>query len=755
MLKGYIIEKYSRMTGAYTCNRLVEEAGKRGIDLKIVGIADTMVDEAGQVFHLGTALSHCDFVINRYKYGHVKDAIGSLASRTYNEAAAFNIYINKYEQVRRLHSDGFLMPQFLLGTAMTAYDEIVGRLGTPFVAKGLESSQGAEIFLIESPADLADLGKRFPADKEYLFEEYIAASYGRDIRFYSIRGEVIACMTREAKEGFKANVALGAGVRAYPIDDDIRQTAKDIYEQTGLDFLGIDLLFGKDKPYFCEINVMPGIEGMERATGVNVAGAILDTILHDFVSKAEDYVYASYLKAEPYLEYDAPDSVKRNPLFSKEIIRSIQKEHMVPTVLVTGSKGKGSVAKMIAAILGTGCRTGLMTSPHILDFKERFRVQGEPVSDKALGAAIARIKPAFDAVEETLKEGEYISPMGIQTAAALTLFQEACVEAQVLECGKGVAYDDVNNAAHSYAVINRIFLEHTRELGGTLAEIAENKAQIMTSSECEESRRIAFTAEQSPEVMDILKNRAKKAGWQLRAYGTDFWCENIVYTKQGMRFDVVTGKGRYADIQIPLLGTYQAKNCALAMAVCEQLAAEEATLRSTVCEQGLSPEKVRKALKNLEWPGRLEVLSSEPLMLLDACIHKASCANVLEALAALKMDRITTIIGIPADKDYLGVTEAMQSVSKHIILTKSSNPHYKFGEEQIETLRKAGIEAVWRENLLEAVRIAQAMGGPICILGTTSLISDVKRLAATPMPLTEEPEAACKTSPFCINISPL
>ena len=89
-------------------------------------------------------------------------------------------------------------------------------------------------------------------------------------------------MTREAVQGFKANVALGAGVRPYPIDDHIRQTAKDIYAQTGLDFLGIDLLFGKDKPYFCEINVMPGIEGMERATGVNVAGAIIETILGDF-----------------------------------------------------------------------------------------------------------------------------------------------------------------------------------------------------------------------------------------------------------------------------------------------------------------------------------------------------------------------------------------------------------------------------------------------------------------------------------------
>lgn len=289
MLKGYIIEKYSRMTGAYTCNRLVEEAKKRGVDLQIVGIADVTVcqpeDNTGKqagVYHNNQLLAPCDFVLNRYKYGYIKDAIGALAQRTYNNTDIFNIYINKYMQVRNLHSEGFLMPKYMLGTAWTDYHEIVEKLGSPFVAKGLESSQGAEVFLIENTEDLDALGRKYEADKEYLFEEYISESYGRDIRFYSIRGQVVACMTREAMQGFKANVALGAGVRALPIDENIIQAAKDIYEQTGLDFLGIDLLFGKDKPYFCEINVMPGIEGMERATGVNVAGAIIDTIMGDF-----------------------------------------------------------------------------------------------------------------------------------------------------------------------------------------------------------------------------------------------------------------------------------------------------------------------------------------------------------------------------------------------------------------------------------------------------------------------------------------
>ena len=281
MLTGYIIEKYSFMKDAYTCHRILEEAAKRGVSLQIVGVADTIVTEDG-VYHKRERLENCDFVINRYKYDHIKDEIGALAKRTYNETNIFNTYINKYMQVKNLRSEGFLMPKYMLGTGYTDFEVVTTKLGLPFVAKGLESSQGAEVFLIENKEDFQVLCETYDPDKEYLFEEYIAESYGRDIRFYSIRGEVIACMTREAVQGFKANVALGAGVREYPIDDNVRQAAKDIYEQTGLDFLGIDLLFGKDKPYFCEINVMPGIEGMERATGVNVAGAIIDTILGDF-----------------------------------------------------------------------------------------------------------------------------------------------------------------------------------------------------------------------------------------------------------------------------------------------------------------------------------------------------------------------------------------------------------------------------------------------------------------------------------------
>lgn len=280
-LKGYLIEKYNVMSNAYTCNRLVTEAAALDVDLQIVGIHDTMITPDGIRNH-GKILEPRDFVIHRYKWGREKDAINALASRSYNPLDAYNIYINKFEQVRRLHSKAFLVPDYILGTSLLPFASIVERLGLPFVAKGLERSMGEEIVCIEDRASYEELSGKYPASKEWLFEEFISESYGRDIRFYSIRGEAVACMQRRSQGDFRANVALGASVEPFKITPAIRTIAADIYEQTGLDFLGIDLLFGREKPYFCEINVMPGLEGIEKASGINVAAEIVETIKSDF-----------------------------------------------------------------------------------------------------------------------------------------------------------------------------------------------------------------------------------------------------------------------------------------------------------------------------------------------------------------------------------------------------------------------------------------------------------------------------------------
>lgn len=277
-ISGYIIEKYNNMASAYTCHRLLDNGNAIGMQLKIIGARDCYL-VGDQIYNQGAPLQPVDFVINRYKYGHVKDALNILASQSYNGKDAFNLYVNKYEQITRLYSNAFIKPKYVLGSFCTPFDDLKNRLGLPFVAKGLESSMGREIFLIENEQDW-NLLDSDPA-KEWLFEEFIATSLGRDLRLFTIRGQAVACMMRQSQNDFRANVALGSKVIPFAIDQRLKNVADDIWQQTHLDFVGIDLLFGKEQYCFCEINVMPGLEGIETASGKNIAGMIMETISKD------------------------------------------------------------------------------------------------------------------------------------------------------------------------------------------------------------------------------------------------------------------------------------------------------------------------------------------------------------------------------------------------------------------------------------------------------------------------------------------
>ena len=423
--------------------------------------------------------------------------------------------------------------------------------------------------------------------------------------------------------------------------------------------------------------------------------------------EAEDYIYASYLRAESFQNYDSKDANKRTPSLTKAIIDSL---NHTPCVSVTGSKGKGSVAKMISTILQSRHRVGLMTSPHIESFNERFRVNDTPISDDDFVNVVSALKEPFDKIESPLPDTVCISPMGIQAAIGLMYFNAQKTTYNVFELGKGAKYDDVNNINSTYSVINTIFLEHTRELGETIEAIAEDKSCIIKPNQLG-----AFVAEQQPEAMRVIEDAAKKSDVPLKVYGKDFYADNIRFTKEGMLFDVVVGTERFNDLCVPLLGEHQAKNCALAMAVCREI----------LHDWDIS--YVKKQLSHIEWPGRMEVISHNPVMLLDACINKSSTDNIKKVLTHLGIDKCVFIVGIPDDKDYEGVVCAIQEVSTAIVLTKSQNPHYHFTEIQHNKLLEKGIETIMSKSVNEAIELAKKYSSPIAILGTTSVISEVKR----------------------------
>lgn len=431
--------------------------------------------------------------------------------------------------------------------------------------------------------------------------------------------------------------------------------------------------------------------------------------------EAEDFVYASYLRAATHQDYAAKDAGKRHPALTRSLLRQ---KSIAPCVVVTGSKGKGSVANMISRILQTNYTVGLMTSPHITDFRERFRVNDTMISEADFCRLMAEIQPEILDIASDLAESVCISPMGIQADLALTYFSEKNTDFNVFECGKGAKYDDVNNIRHDYAVINRIFLEHTRELGDTLTAIAEDKSHVITGEQ-----KCVYFAEQEQEVLNVLVRRAEAMQVPYKIYGRDFQAENIHYTCSGMLFDVVIGDNIYPDLQIPLLGEHQAKNCALALAVCMDVMAD-------LCRESktFSMPAVRNNLSVLHWPGRMEVLRFDPFVLLDACINSASCENVKEVLRHLGIQNCTVIVGIPEDKDYAGVVRSMKDVAARIILTRSGNPHYHFSQHQREVLMQEGILTEWTDSVKQALNLANSFSDAIVILGTTSVISETEQL---------------------------
>lgn len=447
----------------------------------------------------------------------------------------------------------------------------------------------------------------------------------------------------------------------------------------------------------------------------NASGTPLEFHKITTQKEVEDFVYASYLRAATHLDYAAKDAGKRHPELTRSLLRQ---KSITPCVVVTGSKGKGSVANMISRILQTNYTVGLMTSPHITDFRERFRVNDTMISEADFCRLMTEIRPEIVDIASDLPESVCISPMGIQADLALTYFSEKHTDFNVFECGKGAKYDDVNNIRHDYAVINRIFLEHTRELGDTLAAIAEDKSHVITGEQ-----KCVYFAEQEPEVLEILVRRAEAMQVPYKIYGRDFQAENIRYTCSGMLFDVVIGDNIYPDLQIPLLGEHQAKNCALALAVCADVMADLYRESTT-----FSMPAVRKNLSLLHWPGRMEVLHSDPFVLLDACINSSSCENVKDVLRHLGISNCTVIVGIPEDKDYAGVVRSMNDMAARIILTKSGNPHYHFSKNQQETLVQEGISAEWTGSVKQALTLAASFPNPIVILGTTSVISEVAQV---------------------------
>jgi dihydrofolate synthase / folylpolyglutamate synthase len=301
----------------------------------------------------------------------------------------------------------------------------------------------------------------------------------------------------------------------------------------------------------------------------------------------------------------------------------------LPSILVAGSKGKGSTVAMLAACLeADGRRTGRYTSPHLVNWRERTTIDGEPISTEAVVALTEPIRAAVAALPDQFAE---LTTFEVGTAFALLYFAQNALDIAVLEVGVGGRFDATNLVEPLVSVITPISYEHTATLGPTLAAIAEHKAGILRRG------RPGISAPQPEEARRVIERVAHEVGAPLEIVSRDRWW---------------TG-------EVGLLGDHQRDNATTAAAALRALG-------------GVSEAAIRVGLEHVEWPGRLQVLRSEPWLVLDGA-HNAASAEVLRQAIDqhFEFEHLSVVLGLTAGKDAHGVLEALGTRVQRLRLTRS------------------------------------------------------------------------------------
>ena len=316
---------------------------------------------------------------------------------------------------------------------------------------------------------------------------------------------------------------------------------------------------------------------------------------------------------------------------------------------IAGTNGKGSCAAMTASVLkAAGYKTGLYTSPYLYRFNERMQIGGRQIEDDALAEIVSRVRPAADAMRDRPTEFE------LMTAAALLWYAQEKCDVVVLEVGLGGRLDATNViSAPEAAVIMNIGLDHTALLGDSVEQIAFEKAGIIKPG----TDVVLF--EQSVAVTEVIRRRCEEEGAQL--HSADF-------SQLVSEFDSLYGQSfRYRGeaYALPLLGRHQLKNAAVVLELVQVLREKGWQLEQTDVEHGLYA---------VSWPGRFELLSDEPLFVVDGG-HNPQCAETVRdnLLHYFPDKRRILLLGILRDKDYPGLTAILdEAADEYVCITPDS-----------------------------------------------------------------------------------
>jgi len=433
-------------------------------------------------------------------------------------------------------------------------------------------------------------------------------------------------------------------------------------------------------------------------------------LLSDSYQQALDYLYS-------FIDYETmhlPRSAVNYDLRRmEELLFRLGNPHLAArSVHIAGTKGKGSVAAMVTAVLtASGYTTGLYTSPHLNDLRERIRVDGELITEEELVALVERLKPEVEAVNEKATYGE-LTTFELLTALGFAHFKLKGVDFQVLEVGLGGRLDATNVIQPEVGIITSISFDHTEVLGSSLTEIAREKAGIIKPGS------MVVTSPQADEVAQVIEKACRSCKAELIKVGSDVVWQSLGFDAERQSLEVKGRLGNYR-LSIPLLGRYQLENAATAVAALEVLAGRGFNI---------SRDSIVSGLAKASWPGRFQILSRRPLLVVDGAHNPDSARKLRQSLVQyFDFARAILVIGVSSDKDVAGIISELVPLFDKVIVTRSRHPRAMALEQLIATFRRYGVEVQAVEAVSEALSLALSMAGTgdlVCVAGSLFVVGE-------------------------------
>ncbi|NTV45912.1 MAG: bifunctional folylpolyglutamate synthase/dihydrofolate synthase [Chlorobiales bacterium] len=315
-------------------------------------------------------------------------------------------------------------------------------------------------------------------------------------------------------------------------------------------------------------------------------------------------------------------------------------------VHVAGTNGKGSVSAMLASMCQeSGAKVGLYTSPHLVDFSERIRINGVQIPKDKVAQYCEMLKPVVEEIQATFFE--------TTTAMAFKYFADEGVTVSVIETGMGGRLDATNVVASNYSVITNVSLEHTETLGHSTAEIAAEKAAII------KQKSVVLTGARDLDALEVITRAARERRTKIKIVPALVDYKIVSQNIGRLSLHLSTKRRSYHGLKVPLTGAYQAENVAMAVSTAEEI--------------GLSEQIIRDGLLNIHrntgMRGRLDVIAEQPMILLDVSHNPAGIKAMVDTISFYRknFNRVWTVFGVMSDKDAPAILAELQRVSDAII----------------------------------------------------------------------------------------